>query len=428
MTQQADQADAKHYLVRLIAVVLTGILAGIAGMLLALILHAIQHLAFGYSIDQLVGSETFLEGVTDASHLRRVAAILWRRGRRRVWLVAAGALRQEKSVYCCSRCQSCRANADGTTTIHALLQSSPSRWVHRSGVKSPSRNGRAGAGILARKFSLQPDETRTLIACGAGAGLAAVYNVPLAGALFTLEVLLISFSWEKALAAVITSAVAAWVATLGLGDESQYHFASFTLPHAFIGWAIVASPLLGYAAWLFRKATTRVRTQVKTNWQMPVFCLLAFALLAALSLWFPQLPGNGKGPMQLAISNGLNFNFAAILLALKMLVILAVLRGGAEGGLLTPGLTVGALLSLLLAVVWQFVFPGGDVGSFALVGGAAFLAASMQMPITAVALVMEFTHMDHSYFALRCCVPQEPIRPAGFWIRSTGTNLFSGKR
>lgn len=400
MTQQADQADAKNYLVRLIAVVLTGILAGIAGMLLALILHAIQHLAFGYSIDQLVGSETFLEGVTDATHLRRVAAILgggavagfgwWllaRYGKKRVSIAAAVA---NPAV----------PMPTGTTTIHALLQIITVALGSPLGREvAPREMGALAAGLLARKFSLQPDETRTLIACGAGAGLAAVYNVPLAGALFTLEVLLISFSWEKALAAVITSAVAAWVATLGLGDESQYHFASFALPHAFIGWAIVASPLLGYAAWLFRKATTSVRTQVKTNWQMPVFCLLAFALLAGLSLWFPQLPGNGKGPMQLAISNGLNFNFAAILLALKMLVILAVLRGGAEGGLLTPGLTVGALLSLLLAVVWQFVFPGGDVGSFALVGGAAFLAASMQMPITAVALVMEFTHMDHSYFA-----------------------------
>jgi H+/Cl- antiporter ClcA len=51
--------------------------------------------------------------------------------------------------------------------------------------------------MVARKLSLLEDETRTLIACGAGAGLAAVYNVPLAGALFSLEVMLLSFSWEK---------------------------------------------------------------------------------------------------------------------------------------------------------------------------------------------------------------------------------------
>lgn len=103
--------------------------------------------------------------------------------------------------------------------------------------------------------------------------------------------------------------------------------------------------------------------------------------------------------MQLALSDELGFPGAAMLLALKMVVILAVLRGGAEGGLLTPGLAVGGLTSLLLCMLWQQLLPGGDYGSFALVGAAAFLAASMQMPLTAVALVMEFTHMDHSYLA-----------------------------
>lgn len=400
MTQPSEPTGARYYLIRLLAVALTGILAGIAGMALALILHGVQHLAFGYSLDQLVSSETFLEGVTGSQHLRRLTAIIgggavagfgwWllaRYGRKRVAIAAAVA-------------NPCAPMPAGTTTIHALLQIITVALGSPLGREvAPREMGSLAAGMVARKCGLAENEARILIACGAGAGLAAVYNVPLAGAIFTLEVLLLSFSWEKALAAIITSAIAAWVATLGLGDESQYHFSSAALPHSFIGWAIVASPLLGAAAWLLRKATTGVRTRVKTNWQMPVFCLLAFSALAVLSLWFPQLPGNGKGPMQLAISSGLGFDAAALLLALKLAVILAVLRGGAEGGLLTPGLTVGALLSLLLATGWQYLFPGGDVGSFALVGGAAFLAASMQMPMTAVALVMEFTHMDHRYLA-----------------------------
>ncbi|GHK55696.1 hypothetical protein KPZU09_54320 [Klebsiella pneumoniae] len=70
---------------------------------------------------------------------------------------------------------------------------------------------------------------------------------------------------------------------------------------------------------------------------MPVFCLLGFSLLAILSLYFSELPGNGKGPMQLALSDGLPLSMVAVLLVLKMVVILAVLRGGAEGGLLTRG-------------------------------------------------------------------------------------------
>ncbi|MBZ6563901.1 chloride channel protein [Klebsiella michiganensis] len=393
-------AGNKNYLTRLIAVVLTGLLAGISGMVLALILHAIQHLAFGYSPGQIVSAESFLQGVTDSSWPRRLSAIvaggaiagfgwwlLGRYGQKRVSIASAVA---NPSV----------AMPAGTTTIHALLQIVTVALGSPLGREvAPREMGALGAGMVARKLGLLADETRTLVACGAGAGLAAVYNVPLAGALFSLEVMLLSFSWEKTLAAIITSAIAAWTATLGLGEESQYHFTSDILPHSFLWWAIIAGPILGAGAWLFRKATSTARSHVRSNWQMPVFCLLAFSLLAALSLYFPQLPGNGKGPMQLALSDELGFPGAAMLLALKMVVILAVLRGGAEGGLLTPGLAVGGLTSLLLCMLWQQLLPGGDYGSFALVGAAAFLAASMQMPLTAVALVMEFTHMDHNYLA-----------------------------
>ena len=393
-------AGNKNYLTRLIAVVLTGLLAGLSGMVLALILHAIQHLAFGYSPGQIVSAESFLQGVTDSSWPRRLSAIvaggviagfgwwlLGRYGQKRVSIASAVA---NPSV----------AMPAGTTTIHALLQIVTVALGSPLGREvAPREMGALGAGMVARKLGLLADETRTLVACGAGAGLAAVYNVPLAGALFSLEVMLLSFSWEKTLAAIITSAIAAWTATLGLGEESQYHFTSGILPHSFLWWAIIAGPILGAGAWLFRKATSTARSRVRSNWQMPVFCLLAFSLLAVLSLYFPQLPGNGKGPMQLALSDELGFPGAAMLLALKMVVILAVLRGGAEGGLLTPGLAVGGLTSLLLCMLWQQLLPGGDYGSFALVGAAAFLAASMQMPLTAVALVMEFTHMDHSYLA-----------------------------
>lgn len=393
-------AGNKNYLTRLIAVVLTGLLAGLSGMVLALILHAIQHLAFGYSPGQIMSAESFLQGVTDSSWPRRLSAIvaggaiagfgwwlLGRYGQKRVSIASAVA---NPSV----------AMPAGTTTIHALLQIVTVALGSPLGREvAPREMSALGAGMVARKLGLMADETRTLVACGAGAGLAAVYNVPLAGALFSLEVMLLSFSWEKTLAAIITSAIAAWTATLGLGEESQYHFTSDILPHSFLWWAIIAGPILGAGAWLFRKATSTARSGVRSNWQMPVFCLLAFSLLAVLSLYFPQLPGNGKGPMQLALSDDLGFPGAAMLLALKMVVILAVLRGGAEGGLLTPGLAVGGLTSLLLCMLWQQLLPGGDYGSFALVGAAAFLAASMQMPLTAVALVMEFTHMDHSYLA-----------------------------
>jgi H+/Cl- antiporter ClcA len=81
-----------------------------------------------------------------------------------------------------------------------------------------------------------------------------VYNVPLAGAIFTLEVLLVSFSWDTAIAALVTSALAAWVATLGLGDEHQYHFTTEFAATSLIFWSVLWW-LLGAGAFLFRRLT-----------------------------------------------------------------------------------------------------------------------------------------------------------------------------
>ncbi len=170
---------------------------------------------------------------------------------------------------------------------------------------APREVGALFGGSIARFYGLSAQETKRVIACGAGAGLAAVYNVPLAGAIFTLEVLLVTISWDAVIAAVVTSAVAAFVASLVLGNERQYLF-SAPSPFSLIVWAMLSGPLFGYAASLFRRMTKTARRQVKSNWQMPVFCFIAFACLGLLSIWFPQLPGNGRGPVQLSFGGGVN--------------------------------------------------------------------------------------------------------------------------
>jgi H+/Cl- antiporter ClcA len=86
---------------------------------------------------------------------------------------------------------------------------------------------------------------------------------------------------------------------------------------------------------------------------------------------------------------------AISLLALKVLAITASVRAGAAGGLLTPSLTLGALMATILGSIWNLVFPGVSTPAFALVGAAAFLASSMNMPLTAIVLVIEFTRVGH---------------------------------
>ncbi|WP_419736101.1 chloride channel protein [Pseudomonas sp. COR18] len=379
-------------------VILTGIGAGLGGMLLAMLLHAIQHLAYGYGQDSLSSHESFLVGVSSASPERRVLVLalcglvaglgwwlLYRFGRPLVSVkkaVAPGA-----------------AEMPGKTTLaHALLQIVTVALGSPLGREVAPREVGALVGTwLSHKAGLSPETRRLMIACGAGAGLAAVYNVPLGGAIFVLEVLVGSFSWPAAIMALATSAIGACVAWIGLGAEVQYVVPALPLSPGLLAWALLAGPLFGLAAHGFVRLTGQARTHAARGWQLPLLSLLNFTLIGCVAVYLPQILGNGKGPAQLGFDSELTIGLAALLLVVKVLITSSSLRAGAEGGLLTPGLAIGALLAIILGGLWSLAWPGVPLGAFAIVGAAAFLASSMSMPLTAIVLVVEFTRIDHDF-------------------------------
>lgn len=365
-------------------------------MLLALLLHAIQHVAYGYSVARVVGTESFLTGVTAAEPLRRLLVLTG------CGIVAGGGWwalyrygRPLVSIRRAVRAADPRMPV-ASTTIHALLQIVTVALGSPLGREvAPREIGSLLAGQFAHRAGLTPDDCRLMVACGAGAGLAAVYNVPLGGAIFVLEVLLGTFERRALIVAFATSTIAAAVAWIGLGNEHQYTVPPFVLSAPLVAWSIVCGPLFGLAAYGFVRLTTRARADAPKDWRLPVLALVNFAVIGLLAMRFPQLLGNGKGPASLGFDGSLTIGVAATLLALKVLIEAGSLRAGAEGGLLTPGLANGALLGVVLGGLWSAVWPGASLGACALVGATAFLAASMQMPITAVVLLLEFTRADH---------------------------------
>ncbi|WP_321810869.1 chloride channel protein [Burkholderia sp. BCC1985] len=376
--------------------ILTGVGAGVGGMLLALLLHAIQHVAYGYSLAHVVGTESFLTGVSQADAQRRLAVLvvcglvagggwwaLYRYGRPLVSIRRAVRAADPRMPFV-------------STTVHALLQIVTVALGSPLGREvAPREIGSLLAGQLAHRAGLTPADCRLMVACGAGAGLAAVYNVPLGGAVFVLEVLLGTFELRALVVAVVTSAIAAAVAWIGLGNEHQYTVPAFVLSTPLVAWSIVCGPLFGFAAYGFVRLTSRARADAPKGRLLPVLALVNFAVIGVLAMRFPQLLGNGKGPASMGFDGTLTIGLAATLLVLKVAIEAGSLRAGAEGGLLTPGLANGALLGVVLGGLWSLVWPGASIGGCALVGATAFLAASMQMPITAVVLLLEFTRANH---------------------------------
>jgi len=128
-----------------------------------------------------------------------------------------------------------------------------------------------------------------------------------------------------------------------------------------------------------------------------VWCAAVFPAIGLLAIPFPQLLGNGKSLAQAGFEGDLSVALAAALLLLRLIVITGVLRAGAAGGLLTPGFSIGGFLGVVLGGLWTHQWQAGSLGAFALVGGAAFLASSMKMPLTAIVVTVEFTGIGHNF-------------------------------
>lgn len=382
-----------------LAILLAGLAGGLAGVSLSLLLHAIQHLAFGYGLQPLDLGESFLDGVRAAPPLRRLAVLAgcglvaglgwWALRRTLPPMVPVGTAVADPAT----------SMPAGTTIGHVLLQivtvalGSP---LGREG--APRELAALAASRLATALRLGREEARIVIACAAGAGLAAVYNVPLGGALFTMEVLLVSFAPAIALPALAAAAVAAMVAWLGLGDIYQYRLPPLAVSTSLMAWAAACGPLLGAGGWLYRRAMQQARAGAVHDARSILACQLVFGAIGLAAMAFPALPGNGKGPIQLGLDGTLGIEVAAMLLVLKVLATTAALRAGADGGLLTPGMTIGALMGVVLGGLWSLAWPSGaGQGAYALVGAVGFLSVSMRMPVTAIVLGFELTRADDDF-------------------------------
>ncbi|WP_315708288.1 chloride channel protein [Brenneria uluponensis] len=379
--------------------VLTGIVAGIGGILLTLLLHAVQHLAYGYSLNHILGQQHFLDGVTAAVPSRRFLAmmmcgvvagagwmLLYRYGRR---LVSISAALQNCAVSMPIR----------ETLIHIVLQIVTVGLGSPLGRETAPRElGSLFASHLSQRWSLLPEQARVLIACGAGSGLAAVYNVPLAGAVFSMEVLLKKTGLKLTFCALLTSVLATLTARYVLGDNYQYPLnATFHISSSLVIWALLVGPIFGAAAWLFSRMMHSAKQSIPQNKRLLIFNLINFTLMGVLVLWLPELLGNGKGIAEMSFTSQLSISLALLLLICKTGVVWGSLKAGSRGGLLTPSLSCGALLGYITGAVWNLWFPEYAPGAFALVGATAFLGAAMNMPFTSIVLIVEFTHVEPDF-------------------------------
>jgi H+/Cl- antiporter ClcA len=372
-----------------IAVVLTGVAAGLFGDLLMWILSLAERVGFNFR------SGSFQNAVAAVGGLRRIfslfaAGIIGSLS----WYLIRRYLKNEKAEID----EAVWSGSGDLSPRRSLLTSIVSEVVIGLGASvgreaAPKLMGGASGSVISGWFNLSPAQKRLLVACGGGAGLAAVYNVPLGGAIFTAEVLYGSFALPVVFPALATSLIATLTAWIYLPSGATYaDIPDYRFSASLMVWSLLAGCVIGLLSIFYIRLIGWVSfhrakgTQVL--WLMP----LAFVSIGIIGLWYPQLFGNGKDMAHEAFLGLGSVGLLFALFALKPLVTALTLGSGAAGGVFTPFLSTGAVLGGFLGVLWLHLWPGEPLGAFALIGAAAMIGATMQAPLAGLVLVLELTH------------------------------------
>jgi H+/Cl- antiporter ClcA len=384
-----DDGDARLTPKFWLAVIATGVAAGLFADLLMWILALAERFAFHFH------SGSYQSAVAASSDARRLTSLVLASVIGATsWYLIRRYLKREKAEI-----DESLWAGDGELSIRrSLLTSLVSEVVIGMGASlgreaAPKLMGGASGSFISAWFNLTPAQRRLLVACGGGAGLAAVYNVPLGGALFTAEVLYGSFALPVVFPALATSLLATIVAWIYLPNTATYpDIPNYRFSATIMVWSVLAGVIIGTLAIFYVRLIGWVSSHrakgVHIFWAMPV----AFLIVGVLGLWYPQLFGNGKDMAHQAFLGVTSLGLLFALFALKPFATALTLGSGAAGGVFTPFLATGALLGGFLGSVWIHLWPGSPVGAFALVGAAAMIGAAMQAPLAGLVLVLELTH------------------------------------
>lgn len=378
------------------AVAIVGIAIGAAAGLLTLMLYQVERFALGY-IENAHESGPFnvpaLRRLISVTVGASIAAVIW-------WLLRT----RTTTVPSVKKAVGGALMPVWQTIVHVLLQI----FIVGTGMSigrevAPRELGAMFGQRFARWVRLGAKDTRMLVAITAAAGLAGVYNAPLAGTFFAVEILLADVTLETVTLAFACSALASWVASLVKGTHTFYLIgkANGLFTPDYMVFALIAGLMLGVAGALFRRGSQWAEKNKSSGagilWMMP----LAGLLTGVVAIAVPQVMGNGRATAQLSFSSKADLAVIPVLLlsfVAKAIVTLMTIRSGASGGVLQPGIALGASGGAILGILWMQVFHTNSIGMYALLGACALLAASQQAPLMAICLVMELADAPINLF------------------------------
>lgn len=243
---------------------------------------------------------------------------------------------------------------------------------------------------------VNPQRMKIFVACGAAAGIAAAFNAPVAGALFSVEIILGDFGVAQFSPIVIASVMATVVSRHFLGDFPAFEVPPYELvsPLELIPYGILGI-LAGFVALLFIKTLYTLEDffeELKLNGVIKT--MIGGLLVGIMGVFVPHVYGVGYNSMNMALLGQLPWMVMLGLIFMKLLATSISLGSGGSGGIFAPSLFMGTMTGGFFGALIHQFFPqySATSGAYSLVGMGAVVAGATHAPITAILIIFELTN------------------------------------
>ncbi|WP_143177521.1 chloride channel protein [Cystobacter ferrugineus] len=265
--------------------------------------------------------------------------------------------------------------------------------------------GAAFASTVGRTLGFSRRELAILLACGAGAGIAASFNAPIAGAVFAMEIILREFELRVFSPIILASVAGTLVGRGTVGTESMIHRLGYQMVS---GWEVICYVGLGLLCGLLAYAFVRLLHHSEdffagrfegrlSAWlgqrTLPKRAALGGLCSGVLAMLSPTVWGSGHEYINLAAIGQLSFVFLVTACGVKLVATAVTLGSGGSGGTFFPSALMGAMLGGAFGTVVHYFFPAstGPSGAYAIVGMGGAVAALTRGPLTGMMMLYELS-------------------------------------